>query len=370
MLRPRIKGIHKPVRLTPVLINIGGRQLGIGAEIDDEDGTVWQLLGLMDGTRTREEIVTAMLEARPQMSAPEAEDALDALIDAGYVEDAAAPPPPSLTPAEVERYDRAFTYYAWVDLTPRPSRFETQAMLKAARVVVLGLGGTGSAVASSLIAAGVGNLHCVDFDRIEPSNLTRQLLYTEDDLGASKVDVAVERLRRQNSFATVTGEEVRVAGRDDVARLMRDRDLLVLSADQPRHAIQDWTNRAALETRTPWLVAQYAGPMAVLGLFVPGRTGCYACLPSVADRLREHYGNEPEELFSFTGNAVIAPTANLTGHLAALEAVYHLTGVPASSLGRMYHLSLTDLTYNYVVRPRAGQTCGVCGWAEKEEDAG
>lgn len=51
MLRPRVKGIHKPMRLTPTLINIGGRQLGIGAEIDDEDGTIWRLLGFMDGTR-------------------------------------------------------------------------------------------------------------------------------------------------------------------------------------------------------------------------------------------------------------------------------------------------------------------------------
>jgi molybdopterin/thiamine biosynthesis adenylyltransferase len=367
MLRPRIKGIHKPVRLTPTLINIGGRQLGIGAEIDDEDGTIWRLLGLMDGTRTRAEIVADARSADPGLTEDEAADALDALIESGFVEDAAAEPPPSLTEAEVDRYDRAFTYYAWVDLTPRSSRFEVQARLKDARIAVLGLGGTGSAVASSLVAAGVGDLHCVDFDRIEPGNLTRQLLYTEDDIGASKVDVAVERLRRMNSFATVSGEDLKVCGEADIARLMCGRDLLVLCADQPLHAIRDWANRAALRTRTPWLIAQYAGPMAVLGLFVPGRTGCYACLPSVGDRLREHYGTEPEELFSFTGHAVIAPTANLTGHLAALEAVYHLTGIPATAVGRMYHLSLTDLTYNYVVRPRAGQTCATCGWTEKEE---
>lgn len=160
-----------------------------------------------------------------------------------------------------------------------------------------------------------------------------------------------------------------MAGADDIARLMRGRDLLVLCADQPLHAIREWANRAALDTRTPWLIAQYAGPMAVIGLFVPGQTGCTACLPSVGDRLREHYGSDPEELFSFTSHTVIAPTANLTGHMAALEAVYHLTGVPATSMGRMYHLSLTDLTYNYSVRPRAGQTCATCGWVEKEAAA-
>ncbi|SBT41667.1 Molybdopterin or thiamine biosynthesis adenylyltransferase [Micromonospora auratinigra] len=366
MLRPRIKGIHKPVRLTPELINIGGRQMGVGAEIDDPDGSLWSLLGLMDGTRTRDEIVADQAAARPDTSADETAEAMQTIIDAGYVEDAAAAPPPTLSPAELDRYDRALTYYAWVDLTPRPSPYEAQARLKASRVVVVGLGGTGSAVASALVAAGVGAVHCVDFDRVEPSNLTRQLIYTEDDVGAPKIATAVRRLGALNSHVEVTGEETRVDSADTLARLMRDRDLLVLCADQPRHAIRDWTNTAALRTGTPWLLAQYAGPMAVVGLFVPGQTCCQDCLPSVNDRLREHYGGEPQELFPFTGHAVIAPSANLTGHLAALDAVHHLAGIPASTRGRMFHLSLTDLTYHYTVRPRPGRTCGTCGWREED----
>jgi len=86
--RPQVKGIHKPVRLTPTLINLGGRQMGIGAELDDEDGTLWRLLGLMDGTRTREEIVAAVIAERPDMPEDEAAEAMQAIIDAGYVEDA------------------------------------------------------------------------------------------------------------------------------------------------------------------------------------------------------------------------------------------------------------------------------------------
>ncbi|SCF10251.1 Molybdopterin or thiamine biosynthesis adenylyltransferase [Micromonospora viridifaciens] len=366
MRRPRIKGIHKPVRLSPTLINIGGRQLGIGAEIDDEDGSLWSLLGLMDGTRTRPEIIAALTAERPDLATEEAADALQTIIDAGYVEDAAAPPPASLSPAEIGRYDRALTYYAWVDLTPRPSRFHAQARLKASRATVVGLGGTGSAVAAALVAAGVGDVHCVDFDRVEPGNLTRQLLYTEQDVGASKLTTAVRRLRELNSQVMVTGEETRVDSTETMARLMRDRDLLVLCADQPRHTICEWTNTAALRTGTPWMLAQYAGPMAVVGLFVPGQTCCQACLPSVGDRLREHYGAEPQELFPFTGQAVIAPSANLTGHLAALDAVYHLAGIPTSTRGLMFHLSLTDLTYHYTARPRPGRKCETCGWLEED----
>lgn len=369
MRQPRIKGIHKPVRLTPVLINIGGRQLDIGAEIDDADGSLWRLLGLMDGTRTREQITAELIDAFPQMSPDEVGDAMDAIIDAGYVEDAAALPPQTLSPAEIERYDRALHYLAWVDLKPRTSRWETQARLKAASVVVLGLGGTGCAVAASLVAAGVGTVHCVDFDTIETGNLTRQLLYREADLGMSKVDTAVRRLREMNRHATVTGEERKAESPDDIAALMPGRDLLVLCADQPMNEIRDWTNQAALRTGTPWLIAQYAGPMAVTGLFVPGQTCCQACLPMARDRLTEHYGTEPQDLFPFAGHAVIAPTANLTGHLAALQAVYHLADLPVTCRGRMYHLSLTDLTYHYLVAPRPGRKCDACGWLEPEKEA-
>ncbi|MEV5965331.1 ThiF family adenylyltransferase [Kribbella sp. NPDC051952] len=362
MDKPRIKGIHKPVRLTPALVTIGGRQQGIGAEIDDEDGMVWRLLALMDGSRTRAEIIADLTAERPDVTPEDAEAALQAIIDAGYVEDAAAPPPPSLSPEELDRYDRALTYYAWVDLTPRTSRYDVQAHLKASKVVVLGLGGTGSAVAASLVAAGVGAVHCADFDVIEAGNLTRQLLYTEDDLGRPKIPVAVERLSRINKHTIVTGEEIKVDSADAVVHLMNQGDLLMLCADQPMHTIREWTNEAALRTGTPWMLAQYAGPMAVVGLFVPGETCCPDCLPSVRDRLRDQYGAEPEDLFPFTGHAVIAPTANLTGHLAALDAIYHLTGIPTTTRGVMFHLSLTDLTYHYVVRPTPGTTCPTCGW--------
>lgn len=362
MRRPRVKGIHKPVRLTGSLIRIGGAQVGIGAEIDDEDGLIWRLLALMDGRRERAEITAALVADFPDLSQTEADDALQTIIDAGYVEDAAAEPPSNLSPAEIERYDRAIRYYAWVDLTPRDSPYAVQSRLKASRVVVLGLGGTGSAVTSALVAAGVGRVHCVDFDTVEAGNLTRQLLYTEDDIGKPKVPVAVERLSRINPYTEVTGAELRVDSTDSVAALMQDADLLMLCADQPMFVIRKWTNEAALRTGTPWMLAQYAGPMAVVGLYVPGETCCPACLPRVEDRLKDKHGTDPEDLFPFEGHAVIAPSANLTGQLAALDAIYHLGGIPTSTRGGMFHLSLTDLTYHYVVRPTAGKKCDTCGW--------
>ncbi|WP_327088873.1 ThiF family adenylyltransferase [Nonomuraea sp. NBC_01738] len=354
MERPRIKGVHHPMLVGPGLISIGGTQDGVGAELDDEDGTLWRLLGLMDGDHTRDEIIAAV----PEVDGESLTEAMDAFIEAGYVEDAAGEVPANLSPAEVSRYDRALNYFAWVDMSPRLSRYELQSRLKAARVTVCGLGGTGSAVAASLVAAGVGDVHCVDFDRVEPGNLSRQLLYTEADVGAAKVATAVERLRSANRHAEVTGEERKVAGPDDLADLMAGRDLLVLAADEPRSVIARWANEAGLATGTPWQIALYAGPTVVTGLFVPGVTPCYGCLPTFT----EHYRDiGAVELFPWDGHAVLAPSANLTGHLAALEAVHFLTGLTPSSLGRVFHLSLTDLTRAYYVEPKQDVTCASCG---------
>lgn len=364
MERPRVKAVHNPIRLNRTLISLGGSQYGVAAELtDDAEGTVWRLLQLMDGSRTRAGIVDALAGERPHVDRASIGEAIDGIVGAGHAEDAAAATPAVLSADEVARYERAAAYFAWVDTQPRAGRFAAQALLKAARVVVCGLGGSGTAVAASLVAAGVGTVHCVDFDTIEAGNLTRQLLYTEDDLGRSKVSTAVARLRRLNRYAVVTGEECRVGGPEDVRRLMRGAGLFVLCADTPPGDVQRWTNEAALSTGTPWQVALYSGPMAITGLWVPGVVeGCLACLPAGDALLTRLYGGPPlDRLVATPPHAVLAPTANLTGHLAALEAVYFLAGLRPTSLGRMYYQSLTDLTLTYLVDPADEPDCGTCG---------
>src|SRR5919202_6484930 len=176
---PRVKRAHDPIQFPEHRIRIGSIQYGVGAEIEDDDnGTVWRLLRLMDGSRTPDAIVDQLLSERPDLDRESVVEATQTLLDSGFVEDAAAEFVPNLSPDEVERYSRNDSYFSWVDTTPRAHRYELQGRLKEAAVAVVGLGGSGSAVALSLVAAGVGKLRLVDFDEVEVSNLSRQLLYT------------------------------------------------------------------------------------------------------------------------------------------------------------------------------------------------
>ncbi|WP_188316493.1 HesA/MoeB/ThiF family protein [Solihabitans fulvus] len=363
MLRPKIKQAHNPMRLSPTLIYLGGARRDGGAELtDDDEGTLWRLIQLMDGSRTEDAVVAELTWERPHLDPDRVREAIGALIESGFVEDAGAPAPANLSEAELDRYAGAADYFSWVDITPRASRYDLQSRLKSKHVTVCGMGGAGSAAAAALVAAGVGALHCVDFDRIEPSSLTRQLLFTEDDIGASKVEAVVARLSRMNSNVRVTGEELELTSSADLERLMRDTDVLVLCADQPHGVINTWASAASLATGTPWQAGLYAGPTLMSGLFVPGVDGCFDCLPTQARHFERRQGSpQIETAYPGQGHAVLAPTANLTGHVAALQVVNHLVGLTPTAVGRMFHLSLTDLSFSYFVEPRLDADCAVCG---------
>ncbi|MFD8214846.1 ThiF family adenylyltransferase [Streptomyces sp. NPDC059697] len=220
--RPRIKPEHRPYRTIDGNVRIGSVIHGIGAEIEDPQGWVWTLVETMDGTREPSAVVGEVLRAHPELPDLTPEDARQAmadLLDAGFVEDAAAPVP--VSERERLRYSRGVPLLRWMDLGPRTSPWDAQLRLRRARVLLVGVGGTGGYAAQSLVASGVGRLHCVDPDVVELSNLNRQPLFRESDLGHPKVTAALATLRALNSDVTVTGERREIRHPADLAELIR-----------------------------------------------------------------------------------------------------------------------------------------------------
>jgi molybdopterin/thiamine biosynthesis adenylyltransferase len=361
MRRPRIKSVHAPERRPDGRIRLGAAQYGVAAEVlDDPQGTVWRLLGLLDGSRELEAIVCEMQAALPGLDPLQIREAIEKFVAAGFVEDASAPAT-RLTAAEVRRYASNTHYFAWVDLQPRSSPYVHQERLKDASATVLGLGGTGSAVAMSLAAVGLGRLRLVDRDVVEAENLTRQLLYSEADVGRPKAEAACERLRGLNPLVEVVGEARSVHSAEAAAALMEGCDLFVLCADKPRGEIQRWVNTAALRTGTPWILSAYAGPTVVVGTFVPGETPCYGCYEHHLAGERAASGEGGQVLFDQGEiNPVIAPAANLAGHFAALEAIYFLTGIRPQTVGRVFHQNLIAYEDNYFLEAPFWPSCPAC----------
>jgi molybdopterin-synthase adenylyltransferase len=361
--RPRTKPSLSPFRTAAGVILLSRDVYGLARQVhDDEHGTIWRLLGLLDGTRSVPAIIELLREQDPSLEAVEIRQAIRRLQRLGIVEDAGLAPPAEFSPEELLRYSRNFDFFATATLGTSRSAYELQSRLKKARVTVLGVGGVGSATAMSLAAAGVGHLRLIDSDRVETSNLSRQLLYGSRDVGRLKVEVAADRLRDLNPHVTVVGEAQRAAGPDDLPALLRGCDLFVLGADQP-HEILLWTNDAAVTEGVPWLENSYNGPRCAIALFVPGRTPCLRCLQHhLEEGLRSRGHAEGVELFSSNPtNPVLAPTAGVAGHYGALQALYFLTGLPTPAEGRLVHLNLWRPGDVRVVAPPYWADCPTCG---------
>lgn len=394
--RPRIKPEHRPYRTVDGNVRVGSVVHGIGAEIADPQGWVWTLVRAMDGTRGLSEVVDRVLGVHPGPSGGErpeagngeqsgltAEDVRQAVADlfaAGFVEDAGASVP--LPERERERYSRGVPLLRWMDLGPRASPWEAQLRLREARVLLVGVGGTGGYAAQSLVASGVGHVHCVDPDVVELSNLNRQPLFREPDIGRPKVDAAVEALRALNSDVQVTGERREVCGSADLAELLgrgvstedgqgrqresRPYDLLVLAADRPAE-IRRSANRVCLAAGLPWVDAGYRGPLVTTGVYVPGRGACWECLRAGEAERRELRlaPGQDEEVASprMPWNPATAVTAGLSGTLLAHAALSLLSGVPALEPGFRFGVNLMMPGDPIVQRFPRRLDCPACGEA-------
>ncbi|MEU3247237.1 ThiF family adenylyltransferase [Streptomyces sp. NPDC006875] len=392
--RPRIKPEHRPYRTIDGNVRIGSVVHGIGAEIADPEGWVWTLVEAMDGTRRPAEVVDTVLRAHPGLPGltdGDTRQAMADLLDAGFVEDAGAPVP--VSGRERVRYSRGVPLLRWMDLGPRATPWDTQLRLGGARVLLIGVGGTGGYAAQSLVASGVGRLHCVDPDVVELSNLNRQPLFRESDLGRPKVEAALATLRALNSDVTVTGERREVRGPGDLTELVRagapggsrpsgsppppgapdastttgasePYDLLVLAADRPDD-IRRWANRVCLAAGLPWVDAGYRGPLVTAGVHVPGRGACWECLRAteVARRDLRLAPGQDERVASphLPWNPASAVTAGLSGGLLAHAALALLTGVPALEPGFRFGMNLMLPGDPVLERSPRRPDCPACG---------
>ncbi|WP_237322579.1 ThiF family adenylyltransferase [Streptomyces sp. JJ36] len=413
LARPRVKPEHRPYRTADGNVRIGSVVYGIGAEVSDPEGWIWTLTQALDGTRSVREAVAAVALRHPERAEAELREAMQTLLEAGFLEDAAAAAGPGFSPRERERYGRGVTLLRWMDLTPRAGAWELQERLRAARVLLIGLGGTGGAAAQALVASGVGRLHCVDPDEVELSNLNRQLLFREADIGLPKVAVALASLRALNSEVTVTGHRGAVGSAADLAGLLAGADpaddgagpgdagdgagpggagdgaeaangagagqgagaavppgtgsgydLLVLAADQPPE-IRRWANRACLAAGVSWVDAGYRGPLVTVGLHVPGRGACWECHHAAeADRRDLRLGPGQDESAAsprMPWNPVNAVTAGLSGSLLAHAALTLLTGAPPVEPGFRTGVNLMAPEDQVTERFGRRADCPACG---------
>jgi len=373
MKRPAMKSVYPPIPTGDGRIRIGS-DYGVASELqDDEEGHVWHLLGLVDGTRTGPELAAAMRAFDPAVSADDVEHALETLTEAGFIKDAAEQGPVTeFQPRELDRYRRNlefFEYFQAGNVTPA----DFQLRLKQAKVTVLGLGGLGSHVAMSLAAIGVGDLLLVDHDDVELMNLNRQLLYTDLHVGHSKVEAAAVRLAEVNPHIQITPMTAMVSSAETARACFEGRDLVICAADRPRVKLYQWLNEAAIAERVAWIRGANDGMTVQLFMHVPGQTACFECVELDAERTHSWFRPMQRHVIEVIGdrtiNPCIAPVSGLIGNLAAFEAVKFLTDAARPTIyGRKIAFDLLRMETDFSDGQKLPD-CPACGQLAEHETA-
>lgn len=226
-----------------------------------------------------------------------------------------------------------------------------QAKLKAARVLLVGVGGLGSPAALYLAAAGVGQLTLIDGDRVERSNLHRQVLHRDASIGEVKVDSGRIQLLALNPQISVRAiaEALSI---DNVEPLLRSHDLVIDGADN--FATRFLLNDAAIRTRTPWIygaVHRYEGQVS---LFDRRReeAPCYRCLFPAPP--------PPEAAPNCAEAGVLGAVPGVIGLLQATEALKLLLGIGTPLTGRLLCVDLRHATFRELTL-RRDRECPGCG---------
>lgn len=243
----------------------------------------------------------------------------------------------SFTDEEIDRYAR--------HLVLREVGGPGQQKLKAARVLIVGAGGLGSPAALYLAAAGVGTLILADPDTVDRSNLQRQVIYAEADLGRPKVDAAADRLRGLNPHV-VTKTFNGAFDTETADKLTADADIVLDGTDD--FGVRFCVNAACVRHGKPLVSGAIGRWTGQVGVF--GRRPCYRCLvPEI-----------PPDAETCVAVGVVGALAGVIGSMMALEAIKLIVGAGDPLVGRlMIYDALAAETRT--VRVAGDPDCPVCG---------
>lgn len=217
------------------------------------------------------------------------------------------------------------------------------------RVLIVGAGGLGSALISYLAAAGVGHIGIIDHDRVELSNLARQIIHETGDIGRLKVESASDRIAELNPDVKVTTYPFALTA-ENIGEVLATYHLIADGCDN--FATRFVVNAASITHRIPLVsaaIAGWAGQVMTIAPHLSPNSGCYQCLVSP----------HAPEANTCRDSGIIGPLAGIIGSMQALEVVNVILGRPAL-FGKLVRYDARTMQQRLVQVPR-DMHCEVCG---------
>lgn len=253
-----------------------------------------------------------------------------------------------LTSEELQRYSR--------QVMLEEIGFEGMEKLRSAKVCVVGAGGIGNPVVTQLVAMGIGKLRIVDRDVIEITNLHRQHLYTDDDIGRVKVEAAADRLRRLNPGVEIEPVPTSVT-KYTAESIVKGFDVVIDALDSvdARYALND----ACVKHNIPLIYAGALGMLGSITTIIPDKTACLRCIfPAL---------NE-EDMPACSTEGVHPSILYLVGGIQVSEAVKIITGQQPTLTNKLLYIDLNELSFEKIQMFRQDE-CPACGTTKKLEES-
>lgn len=248
---------------------------------------------------------------------------------------------PDLSPSELRRYSR--------HLSLPEVGLEGQKKLKAARVLAVGAGGLGSPLALYLAAAGVGTIGLVDFDVVDETNLHRQVLFSDRDVGRSKLEAAAERLSATNPHVRVVPFELRLTSENALA-IFGDFDVIADGTDNfpTRYLVND----ACVLTGKPNAYASIFRFEGQASVFWAEKGPCYRCLYPEPP--------PPGTVPSCAEGGVLGILPGLLGLIQATETIKLILGEGEPLIGRLVLVDALSMKFREM-KLKKNPNCVICG---------
>ncbi len=247
----------------------------------------------------------------------------------------------NLTPEQLTRYSRHF-------ILPEIGEAGQKKLLKS-KVLLIGAGGLGSPLGLYLAAAGVGTLGLVDFDVVDLSNLQRQIIHTQDEIGKPKLDSAEKRIKAMNPDTKVIKHKVRLNSQNALD-VLKDYDIVIDGTDNfPTRYL---TNDACVFLKKPNIYGSIYRFDGLATVFNPPDGPCYRCL----------YPEPPPPgmVPSCAEGGVLGVLPGVIGTIQATEAIKILAGIGRTLVGRLMVYDALQMTFREL-KLRKDPDCPVCG---------
>lgn len=251
----------------------------------------------------------------------------------------------NLTNEEIQRYSR--------QLMLEEIGFEGMEKLRGSKVCVVGAGGIGNPVVTQLVAMGIGRLRIVDRDVIEVTNLHRQHLYTDDDIGRVKVEAAADRLHKLNPGVEIEPVPTSVT-KYSAETIVKGYDIVIDALDSvdARYALND----ACIKHNIPLIYAGAIGTTGSISTILPNKSACLRCMfPEL---------NE-EEMPACSTEGVHPSILYLVAGVQVSEAVKVIMGQQPTLVNKLLYIDLNGLSFDKIQMFRQDD-CPACGTARKE----